>query len=70
MKKISKNCYDVPLKTISEERHTMLHDVKLEKDRSEMFAGRCQLGRRFGIPTPVNDALFQKISALEVKESF
>jgi len=67
-----KNWYDVLSRLSPDGKTSMLQDVEAgRKTEVEMFAGKViQLGRRFGIPTPVNDALFQKISALEVKESF
>jgi len=65
-----KNWHDVLSKLSPDGKTSMLQDVEAgRKTEVEMFAGKViQLGRRFGIPTPVNDALFQKISALEVKE--
>ena len=64
------NWHDVLSKLSPDGKTSMLQDVEAgRKTEVEMFAGKViQLGRRFGIPTPVNDALFQKISALEVKE--
>jgi 2-dehydropantoate 2-reductase len=45
----------------------MLQDVEAgRKTEVEMFSGKViELGKRFGIPTPVNEKLFQRISKFE-----
>lgn len=49
---------------------SMLQDVEAgRKTEVEMFAGRMiELGRRHGIPTPVNQKLFDEIKAIEARQ--
>jgi len=46
---------------------SMLQDILLErKTEVEHFAGKvCELGRKFNVPTPVNDQLFKMIHIME-----
>lgn len=46
---------------------SMLQDVEArQKTEVEMLAGKMtELGRRFGVPTPVNENLLQRIKAIE-----
>jgi 2-dehydropantoate 2-reductase len=45
----------------------MLQDVEAgRKTEVEMFAGKVtELGRRYGVPTPVNERLFAEIRRIE-----
>jgi 2-dehydropantoate 2-reductase len=62
-----KNWHDVLSGLSPEGKTSMLQDVEAgRKTEVEMFAGKViELGRRFNIPTPVNETLFQTILALE-----
>jgi 2-dehydropantoate 2-reductase len=62
-----KNWHDVLSDLSPEGKTSMLQDVEAgRKTEVEMFAGKViELGRRFNIPTPVNETLFQTILALE-----
>ncbi len=56
--------------TLSPEGKTsMFQDVEAgRKTEVEIFSGTvCELGRRYGVPTPVNDLLFRFIRAIEEK---
>jgi len=48
---------------------SMLQDVEAgRKTEVEMFAGRVvELGRRYGVPTPVNERLLERIRGLEAR---
>ncbi len=50
----------------------MLQDVEAgKKKETEMFAGKViDLGRKLGIPTPVNKSLFQEIRRIENNKRF
>ncbi len=50
-----------------EGKTSMLQDIEAgRKTEVEYFAGTvCQLGRRYGVPTPVNEMLFRMIRVLE-----
>lgn len=60
--------YIAVLKTISPEGKTsMLQDVEAgRKTEVEVFAGTViEMGRKYGVPTPVNEILFKEIRVLE-----
>lgn len=61
------------LKNLSKEGKTsMLQDIEAgRKTEVEIFAGTvCELGEKYGVPTPVNRTLFNMIRTLEKKQMF
>ena len=62
-----KNWYAVLDKLNPSGKTSMLQDVEAgRKTEVEMFAGKViELGRRYGVPTPVNERLFEEIRRLE-----
>jgi 2-dehydropantoate 2-reductase len=62
-----RNWYAVLDKLNPSGKTSMLQDVEAgRKTEVEMFAGKViELGRRYGVPTPVNERLFEEIRRLE-----
>ncbi|KOA20005.1 2-dehydropantoate 2-reductase [Clostridium homopropionicum DSM 5847] len=56
-------------KLAPEKKTSMLQDVEAKrKTEVEMLAGKViELGKRFGVPTPINELLFKMIKAIEYK---
>ena len=61
------NWYDVLYALNPHGKTSMLQDVEAhQKTEVEMLAGKVtELGRHFGVPTPVNENLLQQINAIE-----
>ena len=59
--------HDVLSKLSPDGKTSMFQDVEAgRKTEVEMFAGKViELGKRFGIPTPVNEELFRKLYSIE-----